>query len=255
MQLIKGLRRPPITSTVRAASLVSFLWPSAELDCFIATGYWNWVRTVFRLTDDEILATYGIDVLTYLQFMRFWFDSPSTGLHNITHHFIIYSIILFSLISMFGMLLLLPVNMSGNLGLGLNATYLGNLDSGDFRHWFHFISCYVITGMHFSSCQIFKPSLIVSLLTNTAAVIFFTYRAFQEYIRRMHEYRSLALPNNYSAIVKGIPEDHRTSEKLLEQFDKFYPGQVCRPSLWIPQWVISNLTHVYCLGCECTFNT
>jgi hypothetical protein len=49
--------------------------------------------------------------------------------------------------SVVGVLLLVPVNLSGNAGLeGLNATSMSNLEDGDARHWFHLIVVYIFTG-------------------------------------------------------------------------------------------------------------
>jgi hypothetical protein len=41
-----------------------------------------------------------------------------------------------------------------------------------------------------------------------------------------HKYRTLPLPSNYTTFVKKIPTHVRTSKKLQEHFEKFFPGQV-----------------------------
>jgi calcium permeable stress-gated cation channel len=144
------------------------------------------VSAALRFTDDEVFETYGIDVLTYLQFIKFCFS-------------------VFALMAIVGLLVLLPTNLSGDYQYtGLNATTMANIDQDDNRHWIHLLATYTFTG----------------------GIVFLAYYYFGEYLRRMHEYRKLPLACNYTIMVKGIPPEITTAQQLYDQFDKFYPSQV-----------------------------
>ncbi len=55
---------------------------------------WDWIRTVIKYDEIKIFLTYGIDMTLYLQFLR-------------------QLIVIFSILSVLGLCVLVPVNVSG----------------------------------------------------------------------------------------------------------------------------------------------
>ncbi len=55
---------------------------------------WDWIRTVVKYDENKVFLTYGIDMTLYLQFLR-------------------QLIVIFSILSVLGLCVLIPVNVSG----------------------------------------------------------------------------------------------------------------------------------------------
>ena len=55
---------------------------------------WDWIRTVIQYNEKKIFLTYGVDMTLYLQFLR-------------------QLIVIFSILSVLGLCVLVPVNVSG----------------------------------------------------------------------------------------------------------------------------------------------
>mgnify|MGYP002424543295 CR=1 FL=1 len=85
-------------------------------------------------------------------------------------------------------------------------TCLGNIDEKDPRLWVHLGAVYIFT----------------------IGIIFFVFRAYNNYIATIYKYKKLPLPQNYSVLVKNIPKEITTSQQLKEHFERMYPGQVIK---------------------------
>eukprot|EP00029_Vermamoeba_vermiformis_P002089 TRINITY_DN12485_c0_g1_i1.p1 TRINITY_DN12485_c0_g1~~TRINITY_DN12485_c0_g1_i1.p1 ORF type:complete len:775 (-),score=98.84 TRINITY_DN12485_c0_g1_i1:120-2444(-) len=155
---------------------------------------WDWIRTVVKYDENKVFLTYGIDMTLYLQFLR-------------------QLIVIFSILSVLGLCVLIPVNVSGNSdvsdGSYFNMTCLGNIDEKDPRLWVHLGAVYVFT----------------------IGIIVFVFRTYNNYISTVYKYKKLPLPQNYSVLVKNIPKDITTSQQLKEHFERMYPGQILSSSL------------------------
>jgi hypothetical protein len=113
-------------------------------------GIFNWIKTIVTYSEKDIQQSHGIDVLVYLQFVKF-------------------CIILFVFMTAIGMLVLLPTNYSGTNGMsGFNATCLGNLHEEDPRLWIHLCAVYLFTGSPF------EPFLRLCAAIFENAILFLT---------------------------------------------------------------------------------
>jgi hypothetical protein len=156
-------------------------------------GWWRWLWTTLRIPDSMIFRIYGIDVWSYLQFLKF-------------------CIAVFFILTIIGLTVYLPTNMTGgNQMKGFNSTGMGNLPPGDQRAYIHLIGTYAIT-------------FIITVLA---------FKYFKQFTRYRQRYKKLALLNNFSCMVTNVPisKGTTTSAKLQAFFEKLYPNQVASATL------------------------
>lgn len=156
-------------------------------------GIWRWLWTTLRVPDSMVFRIYGIDVWSYLQFLKF-------------------CVAVFFVLSIVGVVIYLPVNMTGgNHMKGFNSTGMGNLPPGDKRAYVHLVGVYVVTFF----------------------ITFLAFKFFKQFTRYRQRYKKLALLNNFSCMVTNVPlaKGITTSAKLQAFFEKLYPNQVASATL------------------------
>lgn len=146
-----------------------------------------------RIPDSIVFRIYGIDVWSYLQFLKF-------------------CIAVFFVLTIIALAVYLPTNMTGGNHLkGWNSTGMANLPPGDDRAYVHLAGTYVITFF----------------------ITFLAFKYFKQFTRYRQRYKKLALLNNFSCLVTNVPisKGITTSAKLQAFFEKLYPNQVASATL------------------------
>ncbi|GBB83502.1 hypothetical protein RclHR1_10200009 [Rhizophagus clarus] len=171
----------------------TYLVPERNRSEPLPPGLFAWVLPVLRIPDDEVIKRIGLDSYMFLRFMRMF-------------------MIIFSIFSVFGLPILLPVNFvnQGN-NQGLEKFTIGNIRNPK-RLWSHVILAWLFSGI----------------------LMYYIYRELNTFIRLRHEYHTTDeyrnSPRATTILVTGIPNEMNNSESLKELFDLF-PGGV--KQIWL----------------------
>ncbi|GAA0161076.1 hypothetical protein LIER_17479 [Lithospermum erythrorhizon] len=153
---------------------------------------WKWISRVRHVTEDYILETGGLDLLVFVRMFKF-------GLH----FFIVCSAV--------GLIILLPVNRTGNDNppgdsRSLDTFTISNISEGSDKLWVHF------------SCLCFISGYGLYLL----------YKEYDHILsRRIHQLRRLRhRPDQFTVLVREIPfcDEHKTHGCCVNHFfSKYHP--------------------------------
>ncbi|XP_028803690.1 CSC1-like protein At1g69450 isoform X3 [Neltuma alba] len=157
----------------------------------------GWVAKAWRLSEDEILSSSGLDGVVYMRLITF-------------------SLKIFSFAGFIGILVLLPVNVSGDALVGFDFTNvtsssldiftISNVKNGSNWLWIHFSAVYFVT-------------------------VFICFMLYKEYkyisARRIsYFYSSPPQPHQFTILVRSIPTSSScsVSESVESFFKELYPA-------------------------------
>lgn len=151
-------------------------------------GFWGWQRELLMTPDSAIIKRVGLDAYMFLKFMRF-------------------CALLFTIFTVLGLPILMPVNSVGQLGLsGINVYTMGNVSDPN-RFWAH---------------------LLLSALF-AITVVYLTWKEMTNYIDLRQKYlvseSHSRSPTATTILVTEIPPEYNSVEALRDVFEKF-PGGV-----------------------------
>ncbi|RIA89933.1 hypothetical protein C1645_771079 [Glomus cerebriforme] len=171
----------------------TYLVPESKRSEPLPSGLFRWVLPVLKVPDDVVIKRIGLDSYMFLRYMKM-------------------CMILFAILSIFGLVVLLPIN-SVNQGNnhGLEKFTIGNISDSS-RLWAHVILTWLFSGI----------------------TMYALFREFNTFIRLRHEYYTTdEFRNSQRAttiLVTGIPNKLNNTETLKALFDVF-PGGVNR--IWL----------------------
>eukprot|EP01147_Barroeca_monosierra_P009382 gene9382-1630_t len=144
--------------------------------------FFGWIMTTIKLTDNEIFEQCGMDALMYTLLFR-------------------------SLLFAFGvcfiptMAIIIPVNMNGGVGqAGIDRLSVANVTDGSSGLNAHFL---------------------LTILYSVAVMTSLRY-AYRKYSKFRHRYLTKAHPNNFTVLVRDIPDDVPDEASVTEYFKKMY---------------------------------
>eukprot|EP00002_Diphylleia_rotans_P030846 TRINITY_DN6381_c0_g1_i2.p1 TRINITY_DN6381_c0_g1~~TRINITY_DN6381_c0_g1_i2.p1 ORF type:complete len:671 (+),score=105.10 TRINITY_DN6381_c0_g1_i2:52-2064(+) len=112
---------------------------------------------------------------------------------------------MFVAFGIFGLLILMPINSSGEENLdGLDKLSMANIEQGSDLIWAHLISAYVYT----------------------AIACYLTIGYTEQAKRIRYDHLKKPAVENHTVLVQGIPAESRTVESIRYFFDPIYPGQL-----------------------------
>ncbi|CAI2166614.1 17007_t:CDS:2 [Funneliformis geosporum] len=171
----------------------TYLVPEKKRSEPLPSGLFAWVLPVLRVSDEEVIRRIGLDSFMFIRFMGMFMK-------------------LFGVFSIFGTIILLPLDAKNQKGgAGLDQFTLGNISDSK-RLWAHLILTWLF------SCS-------------TMYVLYYELRTF---VRLRHEYLTTDehrdSPRATTILVVGIPNDMNNTKTLKTLFDIF-PGGVKR--IWL----------------------
>ncbi|XP_047311873.1 CSC1-like protein HYP1 [Impatiens glandulifera] len=156
----------------------------------------NWVKRAWQITEDELLALSGLDGLV---FMRVF----------------VFSLRVFSLAGILGILVLLPINFLGDQLIidfsdlsnrSLDSFSISNVNNGSNRLWVHFSAIYIFT----------------------AVVCYLLYSEYKSIAMKRVAYfqASKPLPEQFTILVRSVPvsPDSSISESVDKFFTEYHPS-------------------------------
>ncbi|KAI9085425.1 hypothetical protein K1719_032586 [Acacia pycnantha] len=151
----------------------------------------GWVAKAWRLSEDEILSLLGLDGVVYMRLISF-------------------SLKIFSFAGVISILVLLPINCSGDAleeidftnvtGSSLDIFTISNVKDGSNWLWFHFSAVYLVTG--FICFMLYKEYKYISAR------------------RISYFYSSPPQPHQFTIVVRSIPISSSCS--ISESVDSFF---------------------------------
>eukprot|EP00047_Mylnosiga_fluctuans_P021995 m.111903 g.111903 ORF g.111903 m.111903 type:complete len:645 (-) comp9099_c0_seq3:778-2712(-) len=163
----------------------------------LSQSFFGWILDALRWDDDSVYAVAGLDALLYTSFFRL-------GLY------------VFSACSIFGIIVLIPVNYYGDAcnkeanatGCvpydGLDSISLTNIRSTDDRLWAHWLSAYIFVGI----------------------ALYFIDRFYTHFISYRMRYFSEGREHMHTVLVRDIPRDAASVENVTRVFREIYGDEV-----------------------------
>lgn len=154
-------------------------------------SFFGWVKPVFTVPEDQVVRKIGLDAAMFFRFMRTAFYISA-------------------LLSIFGIVILMPVYGTGNLHKddekirGLRIVSLANVFPKNDRFW----------------------ATVIAEFFTAAVVVVFMAIDFKHFANLRRKYRVSDNPTNYTVVVYDIPKDSRTEAAVRERFETMVPGQV-----------------------------
>ncbi|ORX93606.1 DUF221-domain-containing protein [Basidiobolus meristosporus CBS 931.73] len=147
----------------------------------------SWLLEVYHTPDKVLLSRVGMDAYVFLRFLRMCF-------------YLFFSITVISLV------ILLPINITGQQGLtGLNRLNIGNVKTTS-KLWAHVILDYLFTGL----------------------VLYFMNREMKVYLKLRQRYLMSSEhqdnPMSTTILLTGVPDELNNVEKLTEIFSVYPDG-------------------------------
>ncbi|EGD78257.1 hypothetical protein PTSG_09322 [Salpingoeca rosetta] len=147
-------------------------------------GYFGWLTTSFRLTDQQMFEQCGLDGLMYTLLFR-------TLLKAFAACFVLTAIII------------LPVNAHGGLGLtGVDGLSIANVSDGN---------------------QSLNAHLILTVVYSVI-IMYALRHSYRKYTKFRYRYLATAHANNYAVLVRDIPPDVPTDAAVLDYFRSMHEG-------------------------------
>lgn len=154
-------------------------------------SFFGWVKPMFTVPEDEVLCKIGLDAVMFFRFIRTAFYISA-------------------LISIFGVVILMPVYGTGDLHKKddnidpLHVVSLANLGPRNSRFW----------------------ATVVAEVFTTAVVVVFMARDLKHFANLRRQYRISDNPANYAILVYDIPKNSQSESAIRERFKCLVPEQV-----------------------------
>lgn len=154
-------------------------------------SFFGWLSPVFRTPEEVVVKKIGLDAAMFLRFIR-------------------TSFYITAMLSLFGLIIVMPVYGSANNRdndpsiIGLRLVTLSNVKPSSARFW---------------------VTVITEFVTAAVVMIMLAFD-FKQFSILRRKYRVKENPSNYSVIVYDIPEDSRSESAITDRFDSIVPGQV-----------------------------
>lgn len=172
-------------------------------------GPFGWLRSIWSVTDDEVLQVAGLDAYVFLRYLRL-------GLKTAT------------ICGCTGLVFLLPIygTAPGLDGVtGINIFSMANLDLNGSRLWASWIFTYIFT----------------------IIFLYLIHKEYEHFVMRRRAFFKQGDENinpqmNFSVIVENIPAEHRSSKKLAKFFDGIFPGKIMFAAMAVESSLIVTVT-------------
>eukprot|EP00026_Physarum_polycephalum_P003384 Phypoly_transcript_03395.p1 GENE.Phypoly_transcript_03395~~Phypoly_transcript_03395.p1 ORF type:complete len:819 (+),score=48.98 Phypoly_transcript_03395:115-2457(+) len=156
----------------------------------------GWVRSTVQYGDEQLFQTHGMDAMMFIKFVRMM-------------------LCIAALISIYGFVVLFPVNAT--------AFHARSSNSTDSLH---------VSGLDTLTMSAVKErsnrmvAQLFSVVINSTIVFFFTFKLYRTYLKYRLRMRTESMRiENYSVMVRGVPE--LLSDKNLHSFfSELFPGKV-----------------------------
>lgn len=152
-----------------------------EIPEAIPNGLWSWISLLTAFTDEDLLTYIGTDGLMFIRFLKLCF--------SITFY-----------MTIFGIAILLPMNINGSEGLTEFAKFTAsNIEQKSKVFYVHFISVILFSGLTI-------------------------YKLYQEYCiftKYRQQFFCKPKPENYSILIRDIPKSI-TATKFVENVQRIY---------------------------------
>eukprot|EP00045_Choanoeca_perplexa_P014893 m.178189 g.178189 ORF g.178189 m.178189 type:complete len:877 (+) comp16830_c0_seq1:105-2735(+) len=150
-------------------------------------GWDGWIRTTLAVSDAEIARTNGVDAAMYLMFFRL-------------------ASYVFAVAMVYGMLVLMPVYDSGTEDSveGIEEFAISHVKAGDDRLLAATFGMYVVS----------------------LAAFYFLNKSYDVFVTLRRRHLSTAHAHSFAVMVRDIPPECNTHEKLASFYKKMYPGVV-----------------------------
>ncbi|KAK2636143.1 hypothetical protein Ddye_030935 [Dipteronia dyeriana] len=157
----------------------------------------GWVRRAWKLTEEELLSSSGLDAVVFMRIITF-------------------SLKVFSLAGIIGIFIILPVNCSGTAlstidftdfsNNSLDVFSISNIESGSQRLWIHLCAVYIVTGF-------------------VCYLLYYEYNYISSK-RTAYFYSSKPQPHQFTILVRGIPVSagSTVSESVENFYREYYPS-------------------------------
>eukprot|EP01114_Cavostelium_apophysatum_P018971 TRINITY_DN597_c0_g1_i1.p1 TRINITY_DN597_c0_g1~~TRINITY_DN597_c0_g1_i1.p1 ORF type:complete len:787 (-),score=137.08 TRINITY_DN597_c0_g1_i1:702-3062(-) len=175
-------------------------------------GPFRWLGPLWKLSDSQIAETYGgHDAVIYLQFLRL-------------------TIVLFSVMSVLGVGIILPVNFAGEYladyvgGTNPNMTDIvwGNLSHTDLDK---------LTMANIKRGSNILILHLLSVFVFTGMCCFYLFKVYSSYVRHMNSRKQRDTLQSRTVMVRNVPGYYNTPENFTNFFAEYYGKRVARISL------------------------
>jgi calcium permeable stress-gated cation channel len=155
------------------------------------TGFLSWMPFIWKMSDDEIISSVGIDALVFLKFNRL-------------------AIKIFAVIAVYGLCVLIPINEKGENNIkDLDRLSMANIANLSPKLWAHSVGAWIVSVVFY----------------------YLMYTTYRDVTHLSQQHRFSDRPNLYTVMVSEVPEDHQTDADVAEFFEQFYPGQVYQATM------------------------
>eukprot|EP00954_Amorphochlora_amoebiformis_P030656 1394982-Amorphochlora_amoeboformis.AAC.1 len=174
------------------------------------TGWFGWIWGVLFVDEETLVTKSGMDAAVYVRYMQM-------------------SLTVFSILSVLGMALLVPVYATGGGGASqLERVGLGNVIQGSDRLWAPTVMIWV-----FSVIILYIITKTYNEIVNLRKQRLFTFESMNAFTHReitANDLDQVAMQkgdsSHYTVLITGIPDELDTDEKIRAQLEPKFPGSI-----------------------------
>eukprot|EP01062_Namystynia_karyoxenos_P070186 TRINITY_DN65576_c0_g1_i1.p1 TRINITY_DN65576_c0_g1~~TRINITY_DN65576_c0_g1_i1.p1 ORF type:complete len:790 (+),score=336.26 TRINITY_DN65576_c0_g1_i1:94-2370(+) len=176
----------------------------------LGDGLFDWLR-VLKLTDDELVATAGLDAYVFLKFLR-------------------TASVLFAVLGFFTAACCIPVYATADTGSSAanhthdNSTPADDDDSSGSEVGLKDIEHLTLSNLGNEATALWAPVMLTWFVT--CVVWYMLWDAYATVTRTCKFNQYLKGVKSYSIILFAVPKQYRSDKAVREYFERFFPGEV-----------------------------